>query len=114
MRTIIDSSMAIFGPDWFKQMKVCCEVVSTPVFLQYSNLASRVTLSAVGGHSAQDDPWGSIKSKVPDSDSNSKTAGDYLLPNVEDWSITSDDMSAYYEVGASEWAVSILFRDRRH
>eukprot|EP00291_Cryptomonas_curvata_P031480 CAMPEP_0172212910 /NCGR_PEP_ID=MMETSP1050-20130122/37295_1 /TAXON_ID=233186 /ORGANISM="Cryptomonas curvata, Strain CCAP979/52" /LENGTH=431 /DNA_ID=CAMNT_0012893675 /DNA_START=237 /DNA_END=1529 /DNA_ORIENTATION=- len=66
VRTIIDSSMALFGPDWFKKMK--------------------------------DDPWGSIKSKVPDADSNSKTAGDYLLPKVEDWSITSDDMSAYYEL----------------
>jgi hypothetical protein len=45
---------------------------------------------------AQDDPWGTIKSMVPDASSNTGTEGDYLLPKVEDWSITSDDMSAYY------------------
>ncbi len=60
-----------------------------------------------GGGSIQDDPWGTIKSKVPDADSNSNSASDYLLPKVEDWSITSDDMSAYYEVGAIEKVLSV-------
>ena len=35
---------------------------------------------------------------VPDAATNSKTQSDYLLPKVEDWSITTDDMNAYYEV----------------
>lgn len=82
---MIDSSMALFGPNWFRQIKVSFRIRMFEAIINYI-----IT--------TQNDPWGSIKSMVPDAATNSGTQNDYLLPKVEDWSLISDDMTSFYEV----------------
>jgi len=78
VRTILDSAMGIYGPDW-KTIQ-------------------------------QDDPWGAKNTWVPDAMIRGRHYHSRLLPPEDEWSLSEDDMTAYYR-WATDVSPSLAFAD---